>query len=100
MELLRNVLRNSFRKPITRLYPREVHEPHPGTRGQLTMDPDRCTYCSVCEKRCPTQAIAVTRKPEKSWTLRPHLCILCGYCIEVCPKECLSMDARHRGPSV
>jgi ech hydrogenase subunit F len=100
MELLRNLARNTFNKPVTRRYPFEPREPLAGARGQLTIDPDLCTYCSVCEKRCPTGAITVKRKPDKSWTLRPHQCILCGYCIEACPKKCLSMDAKHRGPSV
>ena len=100
MEMLKNVLRNTFRKPVTRLYPFEKYEPFEGSRGHLENDPDRCTYCSVCEKRCPTGAITVKRKPDKSWTLRPHQCILCGYCLEVCPKKSLSMNKKHRAPSV
>lgn len=100
MEMFKNVLRNTFHKPVTRLYPFETHEAPVGSRGQLDNDADLCTYCSVCEKRCPTGAISVKRKPEKSWTLRPHQCILCGYCIEVCPKKSLSMNKNHRGPSV
>jgi formate hydrogenlyase subunit 6/NADH:ubiquinone oxidoreductase subunit I len=99
MELLRNLLRNSLHRPATRLYPRERREPFAGARGQLDIDADACSYCSVCEKRCPTGAITVTRKPEKSWTLRPHQCILCGYCIEACPKGCLRMDRNHRAPA-
>jgi ech hydrogenase subunit F len=99
MEMLRNVLRNSLRKPVTRRYPQEAYSPHPDARGQLSMNPDVCIYCSVCEKRCPTGAITVTRKPGKSWTLRPHQCILCGYCIEVCPKKCMFMNPAHRGPT-
>ena len=96
MELLRNLLRNSVNRPVTRAYPFVPAEPVAGSRGHLEMDPDRCTYCSVCEKKCPTGAITVTRKPEKSWSLRVHQCILCSYCIEVCPKDCLFMEERHR----
>jgi ech hydrogenase subunit F len=99
MELLSNILRNTFAKPVTRLYPKETRDPFAGARGHLEMNPETCTFCGVCEKRCPTGAITVVRKPSKSWTLRPHQCILCGYCIEVCPKDCLSMDENHRPPS-
>lgn len=99
MEMLKNVLRNAFSKPVTRLYPFEVREPFDATRGQLVMDPKDCTYCGVCAKKCPTNAIIVLRKPGKSWTLQPHQCILCGYCIESCPKDCLSMDKHHRAPA-
>jgi ech hydrogenase subunit F len=99
VDLLRNLLRNASRSPVTRLYPAQPHVPFADVRGCLEIDPDKCTYCSVCEKRCPTGAIKVTRKPSKSWTLQPHACILCGYCIEVCPKDCLWMDEHHRAPS-
>lgn len=100
MELLSNLVRNTFRRPVTRLYPRERRTPYAATRGRLEMNPDTCSYCSVCEKRCPTGAITVTRKPDKSWVLRPHQCILCGYCIEACPKDSLRMETDHRPPAV
>jgi ech hydrogenase subunit F len=99
MQLLQNLIRNAFSRPVTKRYPFEAYVPEPGTRGHLEMDPDRCTYCGVCQKRCPTGAITVTRKPDKSWTLRVHQCILCSYCVEVCPKDCLVMAERHAAPA-
>jgi len=99
MQLLQNLIRNALRGPVTRRYPFEPRILHAGTRGQLEINPDLCTYCGVCEKRCPTGAISVTRKPEKTWALRPHQCILCGYCVDVCPKHCLFMQTEHRKPA-
>ncbi len=100
MKMLPNVLRTVSRKPVTRRYPKVKRAPFPGARGQLDMDPDKCTYCMLCAKRCPTGALAVTRKPDKTWTLDPHRCILCNYCVEVCPAECLFMRPEHRAPTV
>jgi NADH-quinone oxidoreductase subunit F len=49
---------------------------------QFRIDPEACTGCQVCKKRCPVQAIAGERKA-------PHLidqgaCIKCGACYEAC----------------
>ncbi|OFY50835.1 MAG: NADH dehydrogenase [Bacteroidetes bacterium GWF2_41_31] len=46
------------------------------------IDVDKCTGCTVCSKKCPTDAIIGTRKS-------PHFivedkCISCGSCFEVC----------------
>lgn len=99
MDLLSNLLQNALHRPATRPYPQVSHEPFPLTRGHLDIQIERCTYCGVCEKRCPTGAIQVTRKPAKSWSLQPLQCILCGYCVELCPKHCLFLGQRHLPPT-
>ena len=48
----------------------------------FTIDVDKCTGCTICAKKCPTDAIIGTRKA-------PHFvvddkCIACGTCDEVC----------------
>ena len=48
----------------------------------FTINVDKCTGCTVCAKKCPTNAIIGTRKT-------PHFivddkCISCGNCDEVC----------------
>lgn len=92
--LIGNILRNLTGKPATRPYPTQRREPIPGNRGSLQIDPAVCIYCGICSKRCPAQALAVTREP-KTWTVDPYRCILCGYCVEVCPKKCLSMNPQY-----
>jgi formate hydrogenlyase subunit 6/NADH:ubiquinone oxidoreductase subunit I len=96
--IIGNIIKNLSRKPITRLYPAEQRDPFNGAKGQLDIDPNKCVYCGICVKCCPANAIVVTRKPDKSWTLDPYKCIVCGYCIEKCPKKCLFMSAEHRKP--
>ena len=48
----------------------------------FTIDVDKCTGCTICAKKCPTDAIIGAKKT-------PHFvvnekCIACGNCFEVC----------------
>ena len=95
--LLHNIGRNLLRTPATRRYPVERRAPPAGTRGHLDMEIGKCTFCTLCAKRCPASAIVVTRKPN-TWTLDPYRCILCNYCVEVCPTHCIHMQPEHRPP--
>lgn len=93
--LFNNMFRNLFSRPATRLYPFVKREPPAGTRGHLDIEIGKCIFCGLCEKRCPSNAIAVVKDP-KSWTLNPYSCIVCNACLEVCPKKCLVMKTQHR----
>jgi len=49
---------------------------------EYTIDVEKCTGCTICAKKCPTNAIIGGRK-------QPHFiiqdkCISCGTCEEVC----------------
>ena len=98
VHMLKNLIQCLFGKPATRLYPFVARPPFDGARGMIEMDPNICVYCGMCQKRCPTNAITVARKPN-SWTLDPHRCIVCSYCVEVCPKHCIYMRTHHRAPT-
>jgi formate hydrogenlyase subunit 6/NADH:ubiquinone oxidoreductase subunit I len=93
-----NILRNLRRKPATRRYPSEKREAPAGTRGHLDIEIEKCVFCGVCQKRCPANALAVSRAP-KSWSVNPYACIICGYCVEACPKKCLVMRREPFRPS-
>ncbi|TCT14983.1 iron only hydrogenase large subunit-like protein [Natranaerovirga pectinivora] len=45
------------------------------------LDKDRCTGCTDCIKRCPTEAIRVRNKKA---VIIDERCIDCGMCIKVC----------------
>jgi len=87
------------RKPYTNRYPFEPRQPLPGSRGSLDVKLDTCIFCTICAKRCPTQAIEVDRA-AKHWTFDRLRCISCGSCVEACPKKCLSLNTAHGVPTV
>jgi ech hydrogenase subunit F len=99
--MARTVLGNLFSRPATRRYPRPLREPHhaPQSRGRIEIDIEACIFCSACVKRCPTDALIVT-KADKEWNIDRLRCCTCNACVEVCPKKCLTMDPRYTRPTV
>ena len=56
----------------------------------FSIDVDKCTGCTICAKKCPTNAIIGTKKA-------PHFivdekCISCGTCDEVCKFEAIIIN--------
>jgi len=94
LPMLKTTLKNLFSKPATRLYPFEKREPYKHTHGHIENDLVNCTYCTLCEKKCPTKAIKVVRDP-KTWTIEPLRCIACNICVEICPKKTLVMHQTY-----
>lgn len=48
----------------------------------IKLDDDKCTGCTNCMKRCPTQAIRIRKGKAQIISAR---CIDCGECIRYCP---------------
>ena len=90
LPIAKTIFRSLFRKPATLKYPFAPMPKDPLVRGQISIDIDSCTFCTLCALKCPTKAIAVDRK-EKSWEISRFHCIVCNACTEVCPKKCLRM---------
>ncbi len=53
----------------------------------VMLDVDRCTGCTNCVKRCPTEAIRIR---EGKASIESRRCIDCGECIRVCPQKAKS----------
>jgi formate hydrogenlyase subunit 6/NADH:ubiquinone oxidoreductase subunit I len=88
------VLKNLFHAPVTERYP-YVPKVYPaGARGQVMIEIDKCIFCGICQRKCPTAAIVVTKEP-KVWQIDRLRCISCNYCVEVCPKKCLALDTKY-----
>ena len=91
------VVKNLLKKPATRNYPAEVREPFSKYRGELIIDIDKCIFCGMCSRKCPSQCIVVD-KEKGTWECDPYACIYCGYCVDSCPVKCLTMKDTHRKP--
>ena len=98
LTMFKVILQNFLHSPVTRKYPYEERTPFPGERGVIIMpDESKCIYCGICARKCPSNALAVTRTPEKEWKYERFRCILCGACVEACPKKCLEFAPRKQG---
>ncbi len=58
----------------------------------VRLDKDKCTGCTNCIKRCPTEAIRVQKGKAK---ILPERCIDCGECIRVCPYHAKTAYTDH-----
>lgn len=93
-DMLGNILKNMVSRPATRMYPKEKRESFKNVRGQIGIDIDKCIFCGICSRKCPSNALEVS-KNGKSWEIDYYKCIICGLCQEVCPKKCISMEESY-----
>jgi len=96
-KMTRNVLKNLFSKKATRQYPRVARTPFERVRGALFNDIQKCTFCSVCALKCPSQCIKVDKKVG-TWTYDPFACVYCGICVDICPAKSLYQKREYRNP--
>jgi ech hydrogenase subunit F len=68
------------------------------TKGHVSNEIKDCIFCGICEKRCPTHAITVSKEDE-SWTIDNFACIQCISCVRSCPKKCLVMEPDYTKPA-
>ena len=88
MKMTSNLIRNLLRRKATRDYPTRVREPFPHSRGELYNEIDKCIFCGLCQRKCPSQCITVD-KDSAVWSCDPFACVYCGTCAAVCPVDCL-----------
>ncbi|MDD5108587.1 MAG: 4Fe-4S binding protein [Candidatus Omnitrophica bacterium] len=89
--MAKKVLKSLCTRPVTFRYPFVPKTYYKFTRGSITIDINRCIYCGMCQRKCPAQAILVT-KDNKEWKIDRLRCVSCGYCVDVCPVKCLFME--------
>ena len=93
----KTVLKSTFKKPATLMYPVVEREWQERTRGSIDIDADKCILCGICGRKCPADAINVDRKGGK-WEIHRMQCVQCGACVEACPKKCLDMNPKYTEP--
>jgi len=97
--MLKTLVKNLFSKPVTEKFPFGPREFPAGSRGQVVIDTSTCIFCGLCQRKCPTAAITVTRA-EKNWSIKRMQCIACGACVDACPKDALKLDSKYFTPDV
>jgi formate hydrogenlyase subunit 6/NADH:ubiquinone oxidoreductase subunit I len=94
MSMLKSTLKNLFSRPVTVLYPYEKPDIPETNRGRVVWDMQKCIYCRLCEKNCPTKAIT-TDKEHKTQTIVRARCIACRTCVDVCPTNTITMEPKY-----
>ncbi len=64
----------------------------------VQLDPNKCTGCTTCLRRCPTEAIRIHNGHA---VINQERCIDCGECIRVCPHNakkavCSKLESMER----
>jgi NAD-dependent dihydropyrimidine dehydrogenase PreA subunit len=63
---------------------------------KLKVKKERCTPCGICVKACPTLALNITAKSEKTLTINYHVCNLCMDCVKLCPMNALEYSKTYK----
>jgi formate hydrogenlyase subunit 6/NADH:ubiquinone oxidoreductase subunit I len=95
--MTKTVMRNLVSGPATLMYPKRKRVFTPITRGRVEITIIDCIFCGLCDRRCPTHSIMVT-KDNKEWQIDRLKCCACNLCVEICPKKCLLMDNHYFPP--
>ncbi len=66
----------------------------------ITVDPARCTGCTLCEADCPYKAITMVERTDESKhkflaVIDPEMCVACGVCVGSCPPLAMSLHGRR-----
>ena len=97
-EMTKTAIRTVLSRPVTILYPAQAAKKTDLSRGHVTIDPAKCISCGTCQRKCPSQAILIS-KEAKTWQIDRFRCIVCSSCVDTCPVKCLFMDTQYTSPA-
>jgi ech hydrogenase subunit F len=95
--MAKTVSKNLFKGPATLMYPKRKRVYTKITRGRIENEIEKCIFCGLCAKRCPTYALTVN-KDNKEWVVDRLKCCICNLCVEICPVKCLSTENHYFSP--
>jgi len=98
-EMLFEVLKNLFSRPMTVQFPWQSIPIADGYRGEQIFDIDGCTSCGLCFRICPNRAIEMVAAPDEYKDEYPKeypsidlgKCCFCGLCQDICPKGSITL---------
>jgi ech hydrogenase subunit F len=93
-KISKTILKSMFGEPATLMYPARARTYPQASRGRISIEIEKCIFCGLCRRKCPTAAIWVN-KEKKTWEIDRLKCITCSACIEACPKKCLGMRNKY-----
>lgn len=91
--MLKTSLKNLISSPLTSKEPYVPKE----NRGAVMWDMDKCIFCRLCERNCPTGAITTVKNESQS--VERFKCIVCGECVRVCPTQTIYMISQFTHPA-
>ena len=89
----KQAIKNIFKKPATRKFPKKIVNPPSGFRGPPELDPSKCSLCMRCARVCPTGAISILEVGENKSSFEIDLgkCCYCGECVDACNFDAIKL---------
>lgn len=107
VKLLKEVLKNIFKKPSTIEFPKVETPVERDARGRHYADLTKCIGCSLCAIECPANAIVMEKvadgvavNPRNTRKIYPVIdyrkCVFCYRCVTVCPTNAYITTNEYR----
>jgi len=96
VDILKELVRNLFKKPMTIRFPDESKVIPENYRGEQDFDKSRCKGCGLCANMCPNKAIEMIDIKENG-TMKKYpkidlgKCCFCGLCQDICPESAIKL---------